>query len=373
LIEVLEKALFCAKESLRKTPEHLPILKEAGVVDAGGFGLVVILEGITDFMKGEGLKREELIRDFVRSPILVEESSKFQYCTEFLMKGEEINHNEVEEELEVLGDSIVVAGDESQVRIHVHTNEPDKALACGLRRGEITEVKINNMWEQIEKKASFDEKPKLVAVVSGDGLKDVFKSLGVEVIINGGQSMNPSSSEILEALKRVNSKRAIILPNNKNVVLACEQAGKMVNKEVHIVPTTTILQGISAAVAFREGEIERVAQEMKEAASVVKSGEVTRAVKDANLGKKKVKKGEFLALVDGEIVSTGKDILSVFKRAVEKKVKSEDSVITVFYNDEVRKEEMEKIKGWMEREFPQCEVEIKWGGQPLYPLIFAIE
>jgi hypothetical protein len=373
LIEVLEKALSSAKNSLRRTPEYLPILKEAGVVDAGGFGLVVILEGITGFLRGEGLRKEELVRDFVRTPILVEESSKFQYCTEFLMRGGKINRDEIEEELEALGDSIVVAGDERQVRIHVHTNEPDKALACGLRRGEITEVKINNMWEEIEKRASLDEKPKLLAVATGEGIKDIFKSLGVEIVVNGGQSMNPSSSEILEALKQLKSKKAIVLPNNKNVILTCEQAQKLSDKEVYIVPTATIPQGISAAVAFREGEIGEVTEEMKEAASEVKSGEVTRAVRDANLGKEKIKKGDFLALVDGEIISTGKNVLSVFKKTLEKMVSEEDSVITVFYNDELRKEEMEKVKKWVENKFPHCELEIKWGGQPLYPLIFSIE
>ncbi len=373
---VLEKVLEGAKEALAKTPDQLPILKEAGVVDAGGFGLVVMFEGMLDFLKGEELHKRELVEAFVTSPLIAEETSLYQYCTEFMLRGENLNQAQLEKELDGLGDSLVVAGDSAQMRVHIHTNQPDQALAIGLKAGELAQVTINNMWEQIEQrtKALSTNNVAVVAVAAGNGLQQIFKSLGAEVVLNGGQSMNPSAQEIVKAFDQTSASKIIFLPNNKNIILAGEQAEKLSKKEVHLLPTTSIPQGLTALVSFRpQAKLEENLKEMEEAVSRVKSGEITQAVRDSQVNGQSVKKGQYLGLIEGQVKVVGDKLERVFLKTLEAAIDEESCLITFFFNRSLTEKKAQSLKSQVEKKFPSCEVEARAGGQPFYPIIFSVE
>lgn len=374
--DVLEEALVGAKEALAKTPEQLPILKEAGVVDAGGFGLVVMFEGMLDFLKGEELQKAELVEVFVTSPQIAEETSLYQYCTEFMLRGESLNQAQLENELDKLGDSIVVAGDSAQMRVHIHTNQPDQVLGIGLRTGELAQVTINNMWEQIEQrlKPLSDGDVAVVTVAAGKGLHKIFKSLGAEVVLNGGQSMNPSAQEIVKAFNQTTALKIIFLPNNKNIILAGEQAEKLSKKEIYLLPTTSIPQGLAALVSFRpQASLEENLEKMKEAASRVKSGEITQAVREAQVNGQSVKEGQHLGLLNGQVKVVGDKLEKVFLKTLKAAVDKDSCLITFFYNQSISEKKAASLKSQIEKEFPSCEVEARVGGQPFYPIIFSVE
>lgn len=374
--DVLEKALDGAKEALAKTPEQLPILKEAGVVDAGGFGLVVMLEGMLDFLKGEELHKSELVETFVTSPRIAEEVSLYQYCTEFMLKGENLDQAQLENELDELGDSLVVAGNSAQMRVHIHTNQPDQALAIGLQVGELAQVTINNMWEQIEQhtKSLTNSDVAVVAVAAGKGLHQIFKSLGAEVVLNGGQSMNPSAQEIVKAFNQAMASKIVFLPNNKNIILAGEQAEKLTKKAVRILPTTSIPQGLAALVSFRpQASLEENLREMEEALSRVKSGEITQAVRDSQVDGQSVKKGQYLGLLNGKLKVVGDKLEKVFLKTLKAAVDEESCLISFFYNQSLSEKKALSLKKQVEKEFPSCEIEARAGGQPFYPIIFSVE
>jgi DAK2 domain fusion protein YloV len=387
LESVATEVLNAAMTALQKTPEMLDILRQAGVVDAGGLGLVKILEALVNTITE---KQEAVFRSIPYSSNEVsfkkipEEEINFTFCTEVLLKSDILNVEATIEYLNRHGDSVLVVRDNDVVKIHVHTDIPLDLLTHFNNLGEILDVKINNMKAQTEEanktrktqllRPTSQKDFALVAVVQGEGLIEIFKSLGVDVIVEGGQTMNPSSKEILEAIEKSLSENILVLPNNKNVILACEQAASLTQKRVEIIPTTTIQQGLQTLINFNPAlSFEENIQEMKKALEEVVSVAITRAVRDSRLNGVEIKTGDYLGIVDSEIVESGKDLSLVLVKTLKKAGADEASFISVFTGKDINAEEEEKIAAIIENNFPEVDYEIKYGGQDHYQLLFAIE
>ncbi len=380
LIEkVFEVALKEARDSLLRTPDLLPVLKEAGVVDAGGFGLVAMVEGVLSTLKKEEIK---VMSNLAIPKVLLqqkEESLEFLYCTEFVLKGEKLRRDDLEKKLENKGDSLMVVWGDESLRVHIHTNFPGDVLNLATSLGTLSQIRINNMQEQMEERksklvAQADSGVGIVAVANGEGIKEVLKSLGVQRIVEGGQTMNPSAQELLKEVEGCPSSEVIILPNNKNIILTAEQVKTLSPKKVYIIPTVNVPQAFSALVAFTPNRsFAENLKEMNEAISRVKVGEITRAVRDCEVNGEKVEQGKYLGIFNGEIVISGNSLIKVTSELLSKIVSDEDSLITFLFNDEVSDEEKKKIKGEAEKKFPQHEIEMYNGGQPLYQLIISVE
>jgi len=384
---VAEEAFRAATAALQKTPEMLDILKQAGVVDAGGLGLVKIIEALLDTINERPLQESQGVlkqsADVVFSSI-PEEDINFTYCTELLIKSDLINTEAAIEYLNQRGDSVLVIRDMDIVKIHVHTDIPLEILNHFNSMGEIIDVKINNMKAQTEEanknrrlqveRQEHKKDVALVAVAQGSGLIDIFKSLGVDEIVEGGQTMNPSSSEILEAIEKAPSDHVLVLPNNKNIILACEQAASMTGKKVEIMPTTTIQQGLQAVLNYNPTRtFEENVEAMKEALEEVTSVALTRAVRNSHINGIKIDKGDYIGIIEGDIVESGHNLSLVLVKTLKKAHADEASFITVFTGREITPEEQEKIAAIIENNFPEVDYEIKFGGQEHYQLLLAIE
>lgn len=384
---VAEEAFKAAAAALQQTPEMLDILKQAGVVDAGGLGLVKIFEALLDtvnekpFQESQSVLKQSAGTVFTSIP---EEEINFTYCTELLIKSDLINTDASIEYLNQRGDSVLVIRDADIVKIHVHTDVPLEVLNHFNSMGEIIDVKINNMKAQTEEanknrrlQAETKEQKKdiaLVAVAQGQGLIDIFRSLGVDEVVEGGQTMNPSSSEILDAIEKAPSDRVIVIPNNKNIILACEQAASMTEKKVEIIPATTIQQGLQAVLNYNPARtFEENVQAMMEALEEVTSVALTRAVRNSQINGIKISEGDYIGIVEGEIVESGHDLSLVLVKTLEKAQADDASFITIFTGREIKPEEQKKIAAIIENNFPDTDYEIKYGGQDHYQLLLAIE
>jgi DAK2 domain fusion protein YloV len=377
-----------AKKSVDKTPELLDVLKQAGVVDAGGQGLQVMLNGILHYLKGQAEMVELLELGFPATlqPAFVAAKSEttkkkvYGYCTEFLIKGDDLNPDWVRKTIEAKGDCVVVVGDEKTIKVHIHTPFPGAVLEFGTSWGSLHDLKIQNMDDQNEEFIQMRRMPvptaniAVVSVVAGEGLESVFRSLGTTAVVSGGQSMNPSTEEILRAVESVPSDKVIILPNNKNVVLTAQQAAKMCQKKVYVLPTQTIPQGLAALVSFNcEAEMETNLSKMSQAQRCVKSIEVTKAVRAAKVGSLSIKKGEFIGLVDGKI-KTACDNLWQSVASTLKVVRPEESEIaTLYYGADVGAEEAQSLGKSLVSQFPSLQFEVIQGAQPHYSYIIAVE
>ncbi len=386
---------------LDKTPEMLPVLKQAGVVDAGGKGLMVVITGaymalITDGeVDFEGISEGKVI-DMHRAEIIDPEDIEFGYCTEFIINDTKADPDKFKEQLSLYGDSILSVGGENMIKVHVHTNNPGEVLEKALTLGELNDIKIDNMRYQHrnlvfnnkgsykasnesvdnEKTVSHTENKEyaFITVAIGDGIADVFKDLGVDYVIPGGQTMNPSTEDILKAVEEIHADNIIILPNNGNIVLAAEQAKDLSDKNLHILETKTIPEGVVALLSFNpDSNVEDNMSSMGEAVKNVKTGEVTFAVRDTEIEDIKVKKDDILGISQGEIKSIHKNILEVSLELMKKLVDDDDSLITIFYGEEVDEEEAMELSNLLEEEFDDCDVELIYGGQPLYYFIFSVE
>ncbi|GLO65952.1 MULTISPECIES: DAK2 domain-containing protein [Oceanobacillus] len=399
IIEFMEEVLKEAKASLKRTPDLLPVLKEVGVVDSGGQGLVTIYEGFLASLKGEELPEDDasnvnmdemvnaehhkVTQDFMDTSEII-----YGYCTEFMVKFEDdklkqnpFNEDDFRNELSELGDSLLVVSDDEIVKVHVHSETPGTCMNLGQRYGSLINMKIENMREQHtaivgDKKK---EKPKekiefaIVTVAMGSGLKTLFESLGVAVVIEGGQTMNPSTQDINEAINQTNAKNVIVLPNNKNILMAAEQAAEIADVNVRVVPTKTIPQGISAVLSFHpEVDIDENKAVMEEASLQVKTGQITYAVRDTKIDGLTIEKGSFMGLNEGKIVNTNKDQLESAKSLIEKLVTEEDELLTILYGEDVDEAEVEKLTAFIEDTY-DLEVEIHDGKQPIYSYIFSVE
>ena len=414
-----EKAVECARDTedfnefaevvvkeanaiLKKTPEMLPVLKEAGVVDSGGQGLVEFLQGAVDVLSGKevdlsGVERTAKKPAAAQTEAPLEEKDiKFGYCTEFIvMTKEEISMEEEQKFKDFLmgiGDSIVVVADEDIIKVHVHTNHPGKAIEKGLTYGELTNMKIDNMREehrerlnltqaeaQVEEQPTKPEEPRkdygFVAVSIGQGMNDIFRELGVDYLIEGGQTMNPSTEDMLNAIEQVNAETVFILPNNKNIILAATQAQSLVeDKNVVIIPTTTVPQGISAIIGFDpEADAEENEESMKDIIECVKTGEVTYAVRDTSINGITIKIDDIMGIDDDGIKKVGQDVEKVTLELLEEMVDEDSELISIYYGADTTKEQAEALLEKVEETYGDCDVQLEYGGQPIYYFLLSVE
>ena len=385
-----------ANEILQKTPEMLPVLKEAGVVDSGGQGLVEFLQGAVDALMGKEVDLSSVEKTAVKPAAtaseapLEEKDIKFGYCTEFIvMTKEEISMEEEQKFKDFLmgiGDSIVVVADEDIIKVHVHTNHPGKAIEKGLTYGELTNMKIDNMREEhrerlnlTQAEESKPEEPRkdfgFVAVSIGQGMNDIFRELGVDYLIEGGQTMNPSTEDMLNAIEQVNAETVFILPNNKNIILAATQAQSLVeDKNVVIIPTTTVPQGISAIIGFDpEADAEENEDNMKDIIECVKTGEVTYAVRDTSINGITIKVDDIMGIDDDGIKKVGQDVEKVTLGLLEEMVDEDSELISIYYGEDTTKEQAEALLEKVEETYGDCDVQLEYGGQPIYYFLLSVE
>lgn len=398
----ISEVIAYAQEVLSKTPEMLPVLKEAGVVDSGGQGLLEVLHGAYDAFLGKEIDYSAIEATsgttMVKPGQQAETDIKFGYCTEFIIMLEKEFTSKDEAEfkayLESIGDSIVCVADDDVVKIHVHTNDPGLAIQKALTFGQLSRMKIDNMREehqeklikdaekvaaqQAENKKKEPRKPVgFITVSIGDGMNDIFKELGVDYIIEGGQTMNPSTEDILNAADSVNADVVFVLPNNKNIILAAQQAASIVEgRKIVVIPTKTIPQGITAMINF---EATRSAKEnedaMVESLSTVATGQLTYAVRDTSIDGKEIKNGDIMGLGDSGLLAVGKDIDSTLIEMLDEMMKENDEaeLISVYYGEDVTEEDAEAVVAKIEEKYPDTDVELQPGGQPIYYYLVSVE
>jgi DAK2 domain fusion protein YloV len=389
VVSVVEATANAAKESVANTPTLLHVLKEAGVVDAGGQGLYTIIEGALHYLKGETeqlkLRRPWMVASSIpltaKAPQMVgAEEVPYGYCTNFVIKGDGLDPDKLRKRLEKRGQSVIVVGDDSAVRVHIHTLDPGEIMSYVVPLGTLHQINIRNMDEQyrdfieMQKERMPAVEVAIVAVVVGEGLANVFTSLGATLIVPGGQTMNPSTKDLLQAVEAVASEKVIILPNNKNIVLTANQVQSLTEKTIEVVPTTTIPQGVAALLAFDyEADMETNAQNMNKAKETVKSVEVTRAVRSTKLGGFDIKKHQAIGFLNGDLVAVGDSpdavVLDVMKRVNLDVVE----VITIYYGDDTTADEAEAVGDSLDKQHPQLQVEVVQGGQPYYNYIVSVE
>ena len=396
--DLMDEATKAAKIMLDKTPDLLPALKKAKVVDSGGMGLYIILSGMIAALK-EGIQAE--VKDIkvseggaVGAKSTAEADIKFGYCTEFIILGDASNAKAFQDEIEPLGDSMIVVGYDDVIKVHIHTNDPGDVLAKAVKLGELSKIKIDNMREEHrellmseeeyanaeveahEEVAAEAKKYAFVTVAMGEGISNIFKDLGVDYVIEGGQTMNPSTQDILECVNKLNAEHIFILPNNKNIVMAANQASEISEKDVRVIPTTSIPQGITCVTMFnQEAEVDENEEELKELMKSVKTGSVTYAVRDTELegSNQKVEAGNKLGLIEGKIKEVGADTYEVAEKVIENMVDEDSELITVFYGEDINEDEVNDFISKLEEKYDECDVQCYKGDQPLYYFFISVE
>lgn len=390
--QFLKSVLQTGEEILKQTPEMLPVLKKAGVVDAGGRGIIIIFTGFYKLIIGE--EDFEITFDDEQKPQTVDDviadinnlgDIQFGYCTEYMIihmnkKTTEADIEKLREKLMQIGDSVICIGDLNLVKVHVHSNEPNKAIGYALELGEIYNIKIENMREQnreIKKKANVLEETKeigMVAVAPGDGLSAIFKDLSVDEIIVGGQTMNPSAADIAAAADKVPARNVLVFPNNKNIILAANQANDLTNKNLIIIPTRSVPEGISASIAFNpDASVEENTTAMNEAIKSVKSAYVTYAVRDTHVDGFDLRVGEIIGLNDKAILAKGKLVSDTTEALIAKLMTEETMTVTLFYGEDIREEEANALAEKLAAKYPDCEITTAYGGQPVYYYLVSLE
>ena len=389
MIEFLELVVEKANESLNKTPELLKALKEAGVVDSGGKGLVLIYEGMLSSLKGNNI---ELVEGGISSDTNVSveqnistEDIKYQYCTEFILETNKVDDLTVRERFMKYGDSLAVVGDEGVIKVHVHTNDPGLAIQEALSYGQLLTIKVENMKLQHENKVlkeaaqteevHVEEKEYgFIATSMGDGLAQIFRDFGVDHIIEGGQTMNPSTEDFMKAIEKLNAKNIIILPNNSNIIMAANQAKELSDKNIVVIPTKNVPQAFAALVTFDgDADIAENEANMMEALSTVKSGQVTYAVRDTVINDVEVKEGNIIGIAEGKLLSAGDKVDEITTDLIEKLVDEDSAIITLFYGEDTSKEDAQDLRDALEENFEDVDVELHYGGQPLYYYLISVE
>jgi DAK2 domain fusion protein YloV len=378
------------KGTLKRTPEMLPVLKEAGVVDAGGQGLIFILEGALKAYNNEELEFDSLavapikavtssLDKFVDDSHMRPEDITFGYCTEFIIKdAQAVDESELREYLNSLGDSVVVVKDEEIVKVHVHTDHPGLAIERGGSLGSLTRMKIDNMREQFATKGTKPQEKLLpygfIAVSPGEGLTELFNDLGISQVISGGQTMNPSTQDFLNEIDKMNAQTIFLFPNNSNILMAAKQAAEISDKDVLMIGSKTIPQCVAAMIAYSpEDDAKSNYAAMNEALEHVMTGEVTFAVRDTKINGLKIKKDNMIGIFNGEIKETGKDINQVTEKLLSAMVDEESELITVYYGKDISQDQAEELGELLEERFDECDIEIQHGGQPLYYYILSVE
>lgn len=386
LSDVASEAYSSASLALQKTPEMLEVLREAGVIDAGGLGLLQLFDAlklVVEEKPGRALFKKEQQGFQTAFSTIPSEEITFQFCTEFLIKSDTLDVDSTNEFLSSYGDSILVIKDGDIAKIHIHTDKPIELLNLFKNFGEFIDIKVNNMKVQTEeankarkekKERKLEKEIAIVAVAQGDGIVSVFKSLGADEIIEGGQSMNPSSEQILKAIEDAPSSNVIVLPNNKNIILACEQAALLTDKNVKIVPSQSLQQGLQALLSFNpELDLNENLKRMEAALKEVVSVALTRAVKNSSVNGLTIEKGDYLGILDGKIVESGKDLALVLVKTFEKAGVENASFVTIFLGKDITPEESELVSSIVNNNFKEVEFEVKYGGQDHYQILAAIE
>ncbi|MCM1567588.1 MAG: DAK2 domain-containing protein [Dehalobacter sp. 4CP] len=414
ILEVLRAGCEKGEEALARTPEMLPVLKQAGVVDAGGQGFLTILYGWISALEGKEIGYAEVQQEEVQIPavsgIIAVGSLEFPYCTEFLVKGNGLDPDVIRQALLDKGDCLLVVGTEDVVKIHIHTRNPGLILDYAIKYGSLHEVQIHNMLAQnelaahqaknvpesseaaytgelvdVSSGAPADQAASagttevkeygIVAVAMGEGIAQIFTSLGVDEVVFGGQTMNPSTSDLAEAIRKVPARHIFLLPNNSNIIMAAGQVNELIeDKEIYVIPTKTIPQAIASLLAFNSDSLpEENVQNMTTAFRQVSSGEVTYAVRDSQYGELEIAEGDILGLIEGTIKTTGRDILDVAKNVLEEMNWREKDLVTIFYGKDMAEEDVILLTDWLSEEKPEIEVEVYSGKQPLYYYILGVE
>lgn len=399
IIEFCDEVVAYMEDTLLKTPDMLPVLKQAGVVDSGGEGLMTFLRGALDALKGKvsdfTVKVSGTSKIVKASTTATEEADiKFGYCTEFIImleREQDVVERQLKEYLQKIGDCVVVVADDDIVKVHVHTNDPGLAIQKALTYGSLTSMKIDNMREEhhekvikdAEKAAEAEQKKEtepakevgFIAVSAGEGLSDIFKDLGVDFIIEGGQTMNPSTEDILEAVDKVNAKNIFVLPNNGNIILAAEQAKQLTeDKKIIVIPSKNIPQGISAMINFVANKsVEENEKNMSTEMLNIKSGQVTYAVRDTNMDGKDIKQGDFMGLTDKTIVAVEKNVDDAAVTLIDNMIDDDAELVSLYYGADVDEAEAQKLADKLTEKYEDIEFEVQFGGQPVYSYFISVE
>jgi len=393
-VEFFEKVMAAGEKTLKKTPDMLPVLKKAGVVDAGGRGFLVIMKGLQNVLLGNedtNLEFEDRFKDGWDEKYSEDAhfdykdlgEIEFSYCTEFsiINVDKKVTDKEIDklrDKLMTMGDSVLVIGDLSLIKVHIHTNDPGAALSSALKLGEIDKIKIDNMLEQnrvLVNTQKQDLRPYgLVTICAGDGISSIFKDLTVDFIIEGGQTMNPSAESIAKACDRILAQDIFVFPNNKNIILAAEQARILSRRNLHIVPTKTIPQGLAAVLAFNpEESVEENLENMTKAMGATKTGLVTYAVRNTQTDKFKLKEGDIIGLDNKDIVTKGKEVGKVTSALIDKMMDKDIGNISLYFGNNVEECDAEKVAEELGKKYSRCDIDIHYGGQPLYYYIVSLE
>jgi len=390
ILKFLEAVIKEANASLERTPELLKNLKEAGVVDSGGKGLVLIYEGMYEALKGNPIKVKDANSNNVQTvqtgtSSVKTEDIKFCYCTEFILESDTVSDTTIRDIMLGYGDSLAVVGDEGIIKVHVHTNDPGLVLQEALKHGQLVTIKIENMKVQhentlvedadIEIAPSVEEKEYgFIATSMGDGLAKIFKDFGVDYIIEGGQTMNPSTEDFMNAINKINAKNIFIFPNNSNIIMAANQAKEISEKNIVVIPTKNTPQGFTALVNFNaEANVEENEQALMESLGLVKSGQVTYAVRDTVMNDIDVKEGNIIGIAEGKLLSAGEGVDEITTNLVEKLVDEDTAIVTLFYGEDVSEESANELRDLLEEKFEDIDVELYYGGQPLYYYLISVE
>ena len=400
----LPEVIRHAEQVLEKTPELLPVLKEAGVVDSGGQGLLEVIRGAYDAFLGKEIDYTAIEASsgtkMVRPGQQAEADIKFGYCTEFIIMTDkpftDKNETEFKAYLESIGDSIVCVADDDIVKVHVHTNDPGLAIQKALTYGQLSRMKIDNMREEHQEKLIRDaekvaaqqaqaaeakkkKEPRkpvgFIAVSIGDGMNEIFRELGVDYIIEGGQTMNPSTDDMLTAIDEVNADHIFILPNNKNIILAANQARSLTkDKDIIVIPTKTVPQGITAVISFMpEADVDANIEAMEEAVKNVKTGQVTYAVRDTKIDDKVIHEGDIMGIGDQGILSVGQSVEDTVKDMLSQLVDDDSELISLYYGQDIQAEDAEKFAQTIEELYPDVDIDVHMGGQPIYYYVLSVE
>ncbi|WP_300279802.1 DAK2 domain-containing protein [Peptacetobacter sp.] len=387
----LEKVVKEANISLENTPNLLKNLKDAGVVDSGGKGLALIIEGFYLASIGKAVEKASKEKEELKnvsissSDYSSSEDIKFGYCTEFILESDKIDDSKIRDIMLGYGDSLAVVGDEGVIKVHVHTNEPGNVLQEALKYGQLLTIKIENMRMQHENileglsEESYQEpvEEKEFAFIStsmGDGLDSIFKDFGVDCVIQGGQTMNPSTEDFMNAIDKIHAKNIFILPNNSNIIMAANQAKELSDKNIIVIPTKNIPQAVSVLVGFSpDATVEENEASMLDALSYVKSGQVTFAVRDTVMNGIEIKEGNIIGIAEKEMIAAGDEVDDVTTKLIESLVDEDSAIITLFYGEDVTEEQAEELREKLEEKFEDIDIELYYGGQPLYYYLISVE
>lgn len=393
--KLLQKLIDQGEEALAKTPEMLPVLKQAGVVDSGGKGLMFFFYGMMDAVEGKVVELVETKQSTVHSQFKTEDIT-FAYCTEFIVEGQDIDGAALRAKIEPLGDSMVFVQDEELVKVHIHTNNPGIALEAALAVGSLKKVKIENMREQHSEllehgvdyltanpntgmateteNAGEEQQYAFVAVAAGQGFADILKDLGVDRVIQGGQTMNPSTQDFLDAIATLKANHIFLFPNNSNIIMAAQQAKELSEGDIHVIPTKTIPQCIASMIHFDNAvDAETNHQSMSAALSGVSTLSVTHSVRDTTMDDLTIKEGDFIAVLGSEIVTTGESMIDVAFRGLERAVKEDSELISVYYGEEMTEQATQELVDMLQEKYEDMDVAVFYGGQPVYYFVISVE